>query len=75
MNIAYPWTELQTGTYEYRMPGWAAPVTVKVEDGQGAFAGQLMVRFKEGYYPTKLRDIPVAAEFVKVSAPSEAPQS
>ena len=54
-------------TYDYKMPNWDRPTRVTIENGKGDFAGELFVRFSPDRYPSKLRDIPVAATFTEVS--------
>lgn len=70
--IAYPWADLTTGAYLYRMPGWDAPAQVTVEQGQGDFAGELLVRNSPKFIPERLTNIPVAATFEPLHATGEA---
>ena len=55
------------GSYDYARPGWDRPTRVTIESGEGDFAGELLVRFNPGYYPTRLKDIPADATFTDVT--------
>lgn len=65
----YPFTDLEPGTYRYGV-GKSAPLqTVTVELNPGMHVNtRLVVRFKPGYYPSSLKDLPADAYFQAIPA-------
>lgn len=63
-RIKAPFKELRRGMYRYYAPGSNDPVLVTIEKDKG----DVFVRFKEGYYPTLIKDIHVEGTFAKFEA-------
>ena len=64
---------LHVGTYSYKMPHWDNPVIVQVEKDRDCETN-LVVRFKKGFYPTLLHELPAEAEMQEVPEDTKADQ-
>ena len=62
-----PANELKPGFYGYFLPGWTKPTRVELYISEGYLDGELLVRFVEGYYGARMRDLPHGAIFLVAS--------
>ena len=65
----FPFADLEPGTYRYGRTDAAPQQTVTVELNPGMHRDtRLVVRFKPGYYPSSLKDLPCDAVFTAIPA-------